>query len=77
MDTVFNAVNVETNSNGTIIQIGDGTVWSTGYNYYGTLGQNATNTGSGSSAGRYTPNPVINNARNGVLKDVIKIESHH
>ena len=73
MDTVFNAVNVETNSNGTIIQIGDGTVWSTGYNYYGTLGQNATNTGSGSSAGRYTPNPVINNARNGVLKDVIKI----
>jgi len=74
MDGIANAIRVQANSSGSSIQIANGTVWTTGYNYYGTLGQNGTNTGSSAAAqGRNIPNPVINNARDAVLRNVVKL----
>lgn len=80
MDGIANAIRVQANSSGSSVQIANGTVWTTGYNYYGTLGQNGTNTGSSAAAqGRTAPNPVINNTRNAVLKNVTKLVAglHH
>ena len=73
MDGIANAVKVQANSNSSSIQIGNGTVWTTGYNNYGTLGQNASNTGSSAATqGRTAANPVVNPTRNGILKNIVK-----
>ncbi len=76
MDGIYNAVDVQAGSNHSIIQKADGTVWATGYNYYGTLGQDATNKGSAAaSQGRNYANPVINETKDAVLRNVTKISS--
>ncbi len=74
MDEIANAVRVQANSSSSSVQIGNGTVWTTGYNQHGTLGQNAVNTGSSAaSQGRNAANPVVNNTRNGILTNVVKL----
>jgi alpha-tubulin suppressor-like RCC1 family protein len=46
----------------------DGTVWSIGYNGYGTLGDNST-------SNRYVPVQVKDNTGNNFLRNIIKIEA--
>ena len=65
MDRVENIVDVQAFSTGSMVQKGDGTLWTTGYNYYGTLGTNNTNTGSSAAAqGRTHALEVINPTKN-------------
>ena len=76
MEEVENVVQIGAGQYHTVILKGDGTVWTVGYNYYGQLGINSTTRGSNAAGqGVNIARQVMNESKDGVLKNIIQIST--